>query len=648
MDTRPDAVYNLTRRVLLNDKLTVTDCASQPLRLLNLIVNGLGLDSESALWLNPLHAAPGLPRVFPFDVLYLDKDNRVVDTAEIIPGNEFPKYRPEVASALAVPESTLNKSGTKPGDLLMICPARELQSLLARAGIPFSAVHAANQTPGAIAANTPKTPAIVPPPGPVAPALTITETPGRPQPTVLPAAAKPSAESPEAEAVFSNWVDSSSDPTTRGAVPSALPLQTTSPAQPVRNSAKTTPANTDESPVNRKDIRRFLFERVNPADSERPLRTGASVSRPANPDQKAPVSPQQDSSATASREPRPSRSTRITRSTTSFATSSLPMWHVSQSTAIPPVSQTVQNPGSSASPIRAMRAPAPPTQSDQKQGPVRPAPSIAAPPVASSDSSSMAAGTPRPVQPTALPQNPPQPPNHLPPAEDPPVQDLRRKMWPKTPATVVPAPDVANTPSVQVARSSMQNGNLLPDAAIKSGSTPSRLPPQTRPAISSPQSKQQIPNSPQKSLNRWWTTRTEADSKNDNRNTLRSRLKHWLIPASEPSDRRRAERHYVPGMVAHYFTGGAPRPQTVADISMTGLYLLTEDRWMRGTMIQMTMQKPSRDGERRQSIAVLARIVRRGTDGVGVEFVMPEAIDSQAHDIQPSQATDRVALARFL
>jgi len=101
-------------------------------------------------------------------------------------------------------------------------------------------------------------------------------------------------------------------------------------------------------------------------------------------------------------------------------------------------------------------------------------------------------------------------------------------------------------------------------------------------------------------------------------------------------------------MIAHYFTGGAPRPHTVADISMTGLYLLTEDRWMRGTMIQMTMQKPARTGERRQSITVLARIVRRGSDGGGGEFVMPESIDSHAHDIQPSQATDKVALARFL
>jgi len=135
MNTRPpDAVYNLTRRALLNDKLTVSDCASQPLKMLSLVVTGLGLDSESALWLYPLHAAPGLPRVFPFDLLYLDKDYRVLETAEIAPGVEFPSYRADVASALVVPQHTLSSTGTKKGDRLMICSEKELQALLAKTG----------------------------------------------------------------------------------------------------------------------------------------------------------------------------------------------------------------------------------------------------------------------------------------------------------------------------------------------------------------------------------------------------------------------------------------------------------------------------------------------------------------------------------
>jgi len=131
--------------------------------------------------------------------------------------------------------------------------------------------------------------------------------------------------------------------------------------------------------------------------------------------------------------------------------------------------------------------------------------------------------------------------------------------------------------------------------------------------------------------------------------TLAERFKRWLNPEVKANgDRRRAHRRYVPGMVAHYYTGGAPKPHDVADISMTGFYLLTEDRWMPDTMIQMTLQKPCAKGERKQSITVLSRIVRRGQDGVAAQFVMPESLDPHSHEVQPSQTTDRFALARFI
>jgi hypothetical protein len=101
-------------------------------------------------------------------------------------------------------------------------------------------------------------------------------------------------------------------------------------------------------------------------------------------------------------------------------------------------------------------------------------------------------------------------------------------------------------------------------------------------------------------------------------------------------------------MVAHYFTGGAPKPYDVADISMTGFYVLTEDRWTPDTMVRMTLQKPCVKGGKKQSITVLSRIVRRGSDGVAAEFVMPESLDRHSRDVMPSEATDRFALARFL
>jgi len=65
-------------------------------------------------------------------------------------------------------------------------------------------------------------------------------------------------------------------------------------------------------------------------------------------------------------------------------------------------------------------------------------------------------------------------------------------------------------------------------------------------------------------------------------------------------------------------------------------------------MIQMTLQKPCARGERKQIIAVLAKVMRKGSDGVGIEFVMPDAPDLFGHAVPPERATDRFSLARFL
>jgi hypothetical protein len=142
--------------------------------------------------------------------------------------------------------------------------------------------------------------------------------------------------------------------------------------------------------------------------------------------------------------------------------------------------------------------------------------------------------------------------------------------------------------------------------------------------------------------------RVVGNAKTEAASSLKSKVQRWLKPVAPPSDRRRAYRRYVPGISAYYFTGGSPKPHEVADISMSGFYLITEDRWMPGTLIQMTLQKPCARGERKQIIAVLAKIMRKGTDGVGAEFVMPEAADLSDHAVPPERATDRFSLARFL
>ena len=124
-------MYNLARGVFLSSKVTVADTASEPLKMLKVLVGGLGLDTVSGLLLSPLYAAPAVPRLFPFDLLYLDSDNQVVDAEEILPGVEFPPFRPDVASALLLARHTLQSTKTVRGDRLLIGCKEEIEQEIA-------------------------------------------------------------------------------------------------------------------------------------------------------------------------------------------------------------------------------------------------------------------------------------------------------------------------------------------------------------------------------------------------------------------------------------------------------------------------------------------------------------------------------------
>jgi hypothetical protein len=108
------------------------------------------------------------------------------------------------------------------------------------------------------------------------------------------------------------------------------------------------------------------------------------------------------------------------------------------------------------------------------------------------------------------------------------------------------------------------------------------------------------------------------------------------------SDRRQTPRHKSLPLVAFYWDGAEPVPHGLLDVSLTGLYLLTQQRWYPGTVVTMTLQRAraaATDPER--AIAVNARVVRSGKDGVGLEFVPP-----QTRDPQPNVANSKT-IRRF-
>ena len=679
MDTRGFSAYNLARGVLLNSKLTVADTGNQPLKLLDIVVSGMGMDPTAGLWLAPLHAIPAVPRVFPFDLIYLDKEYRVLETAEMGPGIDFPRFHAEVASALVLPPDTLRRTHTEIHDRLVVCISSELETLLAASGAISPDVAPPNHDSistmaSRSAAGKPTGPSVIEL-TPVAPSPAASHLTGF-EHTVLSAVAKvaetretagphapsgragradleqgPSIAVSEAvlnparrveptiiehridpEDLFSNWVVTAPQPQSinRRAAPPAPPeaIREAAP-EPVKQNGRKGPAPT-KSPAED-----FVPSRAASGNGTSKAQAKNKPVAVAAPDKTAlPVKSR--TAAPAKITPSVSRSSSPqSPPATTFTSAPYGMWQVSMPTAVAPMAgakspdppkapASVNSGGTRQTKIGS--PPAPETQAAATPAPnppaIQPGPEAQTGPAAGSSKPQVRVEKTGIESASKVETTAPKPTvreqasgSHTPGDF---VASLQEKLERAQQSKPVTPPVAAAVPPQPASAASRSSATSKATAAPGLRSQPASSPVPAKPKVEPPAS------------------------------TLRSRFKHWLNPVSSPSDRRRNSRRYVPGMVAHYFTGGAPKPHDVADISMTGMYLLTDDRWMPGTMIQMTLQKPCAQGEKKQSINVLSRIVRRGSDGVAAEFVMSEALSHISHEIQPSQATDKFALARFL
>jgi hypothetical protein len=124
-------------------------------------------------------------------------------------------------------------------------------------------------------------------------------------------------------------------------------------------------------------------------------------------------------------------------------------------------------------------------------------------------------------------------------------------------------------------------------------------------------------------------------------------LGRWLFPDSP--DPRRAVRKHVNGLVAHFFTGGVPHAHEIRDVSASGLFVVTAERWYPGTVIRMTLTR-AEGGQTpaERSITVHARAVRWGNDGVGLEFVLEPQREGRRADLVRFDPADGERLNRFL
>jgi hypothetical protein len=125
-------------------------------------------------------------------------------------------------------------------------------------------------------------------------------------------------------------------------------------------------------------------------------------------------------------------------------------------------------------------------------------------------------------------------------------------------------------------------------------------------------------------------------------------MKNWFKWMSS-RDRRNNQRRAWPNLLAYYWDGGAPKSHQILDISSTGLYLLTPERWYPGTLVLVSLQRVgAAETDPDRSITVNAKVVRLGNDGVGLKLIMPEeSAPSRTHNGAANRA-NRKTFRRFL
>ena len=103
----------------------------------------------------------------------------------------------------------------------------------------------------------------------------------------------------------------------------------------------------------------------------------------------------------------------------------------------------------------------------------------------------------------------------------------------------------------------------------------------------------------------------------------RAASRNWIqrLLLGDAPDPRNAPRVAIPGLAVYFFTGSTPMAHEVRDISTSGLYIFTSERWYMGTVVRLTLCD-RHDPRTERSLTMNARVARWGSDGVGLEFIL--------------------------
>jgi uncharacterized protein len=120
-------VFNQTRESFLSLNVALTDTHVGRLKGL---LGKLRLKGDEGIWIVPSKGVHTIGVLFAVDLIYLDRDNRVIHLEESFGRFRIGPVRPASASVLELPTRTIYSSHTQVGDQLLICRPEAMEDFL--------------------------------------------------------------------------------------------------------------------------------------------------------------------------------------------------------------------------------------------------------------------------------------------------------------------------------------------------------------------------------------------------------------------------------------------------------------------------------------------------------------------------------------
>jgi hypothetical protein len=113
------SIYDPAAHRILLEGVLALDAPQDPLRALQVMLDGPALHASAGVWAAPFQAIAFVPRLAAYDIVYLNANERIVELCELDPGAAYPAYTQTPASILLLPPKTIATTEMKVGDKLV-------------------------------------------------------------------------------------------------------------------------------------------------------------------------------------------------------------------------------------------------------------------------------------------------------------------------------------------------------------------------------------------------------------------------------------------------------------------------------------------------------------------------------------------------